>query len=276
VIAYLRVSTARQGASGLGLEAQRAAIKAYAERKGEEILEEHVEVETGTSKRYRPALAMALKSAKRLGVTLVTAKLDRLARSVAAVCAIQQSGVKFIALDLPETENPLFLYVIAALAEYEARLISERTKAALAAKRARGWVPGKYSVWKPGHRERGPFTRWAQAVARDQDVAGYIGLLSETGHTQQQIAVRLNEEGKVTTTGCQWCHQQVGRVLRRRRETLQGVEGRIAQHRRATKRLRVERLRANAEEKAQKASIKYHEAKRARLAQEERDARDQG
>lgn len=199
IVAYLRVSTTRQGQSGLGLDAQRTSVAAYSTRTGLPILCEYVEVETGTGKRDRPQLLRAVKHAKEHGAVIVTAKLDRLARSVAAIVALKQAGVRFLALDLPESENPLFLYIIAAMAEYEAKLISERTKAALAAKRAGGWRPQVPDCWNREEigKANGERIRNA-ALARDRGVAGYVMALIDHESTHAEIAERLNDEGFLT------------------------------------------------------------------------------
>ena len=140
-------------------------------------------------------LVQAIEEARRLGVPIVTAKLDRLARSVSAICAIRESGVRFVALDLPETENPLFLYVVAALAEYEAKLISERTKAALAAKRARGWKQQPPVPFTPAAAAKGQLVSWTRAVAREQKMAAHAETLLELGLSLDKVAERLNAEG---------------------------------------------------------------------------------
>ncbi len=137
-IAYYRVSTARQGQSGLGLEAQQAAVAAFCEP-----IETYTEVETG-KRSDRPELQRAIAACKRMGATLVVAKLDRLARNVAFVSTLMESGVEFVACDNP-TANRLTVHILAAVAEDEARRISERTKAALAAYKARGGTLGNPS-----------------------------------------------------------------------------------------------------------------------------------
>ena len=130
LITYTRVSTQRQGQSGLGLEAQQAAIEAYAKGAGGEVAGAYTEVESG-KRADRPELAKAVAHAKRVKGTLVIAKLDRLARNVAFVSRIMESGVDFVACDNPHA-NRLTIHILAAVAEDEARRISERTKAALA------------------------------------------------------------------------------------------------------------------------------------------------
>lgn len=136
VVAYLRVSTARQGASGLGLEAQRAAVQGFAAAGDHNIVSELVEVESG-GKADRPQLATALAMCRLHRATLVIAKLDRLARNVAFIANLMDGGVEFIACDMPHA-NRVTLHLLAAIAEHEREMISQRTKAALAAAKARG------------------------------------------------------------------------------------------------------------------------------------------
>ena len=129
-VAYYRVSTVKQGQSGLGLEAQKAAVLVHARSQDLVLSSEFTEVETGTRKKRRPQLEAALEQTKRIGGVLLIAKLDRLARNVAVVAALMESGVRFVAVDMPEADN-LTIHVMAAVAEREAQLISSRTKAAL-------------------------------------------------------------------------------------------------------------------------------------------------
>src|SRR3954471_7798 len=135
-VSYLRVSTAMQGASGLGLEAQREAIDRHVRQAGGKLLSEHIEIESG-KKNDRPEIAKALAAARAKRATLIIAKLDRLARNVAFISNLMESGVDFVAVDLPQA-NRLTVHILAAVAEHEAKMISERTKAALAAAKARG------------------------------------------------------------------------------------------------------------------------------------------
>ncbi len=135
-IAYLRVSTDKQGHSGLGIEAQRKAVNDYLDGGHWQLLAEHVEIESG-KRSDRPQLAAALAHAKATGATIVIAKLDRLARNVAFISNLMESGVEFVAADMPMA-NRLTVHVLAAVAEHEQKMISQRTKAALAAAKARG------------------------------------------------------------------------------------------------------------------------------------------
>src|SRR6188472_1092287 len=140
-IAYLRVSTQRQQRSGLGIEAQRATIARFAEAEGLTIIGEYVEAETGKGSDAldrRPQLAAALAAAKAAKCSVVVSKLDRLSRDVAFVAGLMAQRVPFIVAELGRDADPFMLHLYAALAEKERRLIAERTKAALAAKRAAG------------------------------------------------------------------------------------------------------------------------------------------
>src|SRR4051794_33128778 len=134
-IAYYRVSTDRQGCSGLGLDAQRAAVASYLAGR-EPLLAEYTEIESG-KKNDRPQLAVALGECHRRRARLVIAKLDRLARNVHFISGLMESGVDFVAVDMPEA-NRLTLHILAAVAEHEREMISRRTKEALAAAKARG------------------------------------------------------------------------------------------------------------------------------------------
>lgn len=136
IVTYTRVSTRRQGMSGLGLEAQESAIQNYIQENSSEVIGEFVEVESG-KKSNRPELAKAIALAKKTNSRLGVAKLDRLARNVHFISGLLESKVDFVALDFPEATT-FTLHIMAALAEQEARLISERTKAALAAAKRRG------------------------------------------------------------------------------------------------------------------------------------------
>ena len=136
-IGYIRVSTKRQGRSGLGLEAQQQALADYQREHGGRVLATYKEVETGKSADNRPELARAIAHAKRSGATLVVAKLDRLSRNAAFLLTLQSAGLPMVFLDLPGA-NEFTVGVMALVAQHEARLISERTKAALQAYKRRG------------------------------------------------------------------------------------------------------------------------------------------
>src|SRR5437588_13124574 len=140
-VAYYRVSTARQGKSGLGIEAQKAAIQRFAEAEGIELVGEHVEVETGKGSDAldrRPELAAALAQARKAKCPVLVAKLDRLSRDVHFISGLMTHRVPFVVAELGADADPFMLHLYAALAEKERALISARTRAALAAKKAQG------------------------------------------------------------------------------------------------------------------------------------------
>ncbi|WP_081974453.1 recombinase family protein [Sphingomonas taxi] len=220
IVAYLRVSTARQGASGLGLEAQRAAVQGFAAAGGHTIVAELVEVESG-SKADRPQLAAALAMCRLHRATLVIAKLDRLARNVAFIANLMDGGVEFVACDMPHA-NRLTLHLLAAIAEHEREMISQRTKAALAAAKARGVKLG--NPMGAGHLKAGAKYAASLSVARRADkvrsndlaVAGIIAELSAAEHSNDvAIARGLNERGVPSPRGMVWSRGQVARTITR-------------------------------------------------------------
>lgn len=217
IVAYYRVSTDRQGQSGLGLEGQEQALQAFARQSGGKILKSFKEVESGKRK-DRPELAKALAHAKRSGAVLAIAKLDRLARNVHFVSGLMESGVDFVACDNP-TANKLTVHILSAIGEHEAEQISQRTKAALAAYKARG---GKLGASLPQCRNldrearlKGSKATKAIATEAYADLAPMILEWSKEGMTQRAIADRLNSEGHVTRTGKPWSNVQVMRVIKR-------------------------------------------------------------
>src|SRR5262245_2711635 len=149
-VAYYRVSTDRQGKSGLGLDAQKKAVLDYLNGGSWELVAEHTEIESGKNNE-RPALTKAIEACRRHKATLVIARLDRLSRNVAFIAALMDSGVAFVAVDNPHA-NKLTVHILAAVAEHEREMISERTKAALAAAKARGKRLGK--IGRASCRER--------------------------------------------------------------------------------------------------------------------------
>ena len=161
-VSYLRVSTKRQGESGLGLEAQRAAVETFLNGGSWQLVEEHVEVESGKDDHNRPALHKALEACKVYGATLVIAKLDRLSRDAHFLLGLQKAGVKFVAADMPEA-NEMVVGIMALVAQAERRMITERTKAALAggqgarqAARAAEGAPRSRRCRRPAPRARRP------------------------------------------------------------------------------------------------------------------------
>jgi DNA invertase Pin-like site-specific DNA recombinase len=217
-ISYLRVSTAQQGRSGLGIEAQRQAVADWLNGGRWELVAEYVEVESG-KRDDRPQLDAALKACRAHRAVLVIAKLDRLARNVAFVSRLMESGVEFIVADMPKV-NRLTIHILAAVAEAEADLISARTKAALAAAKARGKVLGGT---RPGAAERGQQVAalgraalQAKAAARDADLQPVLRELAAAGITSQAgIARALTARGIETARKGRWSNVQVGALQRR-------------------------------------------------------------
>lgn len=203
-ITYLRVSTQQQGQSGLGLEAQRAAVRRYTE--AGEVLAEYIEVESGR-KASRPELEQALAHARRAKATLIIAKLDRLARNVYFVSKLLRDGVDFIACDNPHA-NKVMIQMMAVFAEFEADQISQRTRAALAAARARGVKLG-------GPDPRGAARRWSEQRAEANAPARAAAqALHEQGKTLLEVAAGLQAKGILTPRGLRsWSPKQVSRLL---------------------------------------------------------------
>ncbi len=196
LVAYYRVSTERQGQSGLGLDAQRSAVAAYVA--GRNLLDEFVEVESGR-KDNRPELAAALALCRQKRAVLVIAKLDRLARSVAFISNLMESGVEFVAVDMPQA-NRLTLHILAAVAEHEREMISQRTRAALAAARARGTKLGNP---RPDM-ARVTFIASKQAAIFRESVTPLVRTLRAEGRTLRAIAAELNARGIKSARGCLW------------------------------------------------------------------------
>jgi DNA invertase Pin-like site-specific DNA recombinase len=217
-VAYCRVSTTRQGKSGLGIEAQRAAVQRFAEAEGIEIIAEHVEVETGKGTDAldrRPELAAALARARKAKCPILVAKLDRLSRDVHFISGLMAHRVAFIVAELGADCDPFMLHLYAALAEKERVLISQRTKAALAAKKAAGAKLGN-----PRAAETVGKAHAANRAAADQFAANVLpivrtiqatGISSFTG-----IAEALNVRGIRTARGGAWHASTVRNLLSRR------------------------------------------------------------
>ncbi len=220
-INYYRVSTAKQGRSGLGLDAQRAAIDAFCAARGCQQLGEYVEIESG-KRDDRPKLAEALHHAKVTGGTLVIAKLDRLSRNMAFLAALQDAGTKFVAADMPEA-NELTIHIMAAMAQAERKAISKRTKEALAQAKAKGAKLGNPMGAKAFGEHRGNDAAVeaikAKARAFASDVAPIITAIRKDGHTTlRAIAGELNARGIMTARGGRWAAQSVSDVIRATQE----------------------------------------------------------
>lgn len=225
LVAYYRVSTTKQGQSGLGMEAQQSDVERHVEQSACDLIASYTEVETGKkhSLDNRPALRKAIAHAKRSKATLVVAKLDRLVRSTVVCSLLKTSGVRFVACDNPNA-NELTIDILAAVAEDEVRRISARTKAALAAYKARGGVLGAARPECRGNLSeaaRAKGTRLAADArirnAREaySDLLDYMVELAEDGSSLREIAAALNAEGHTTRRGMPWNPMQVKRILER-------------------------------------------------------------
>jgi len=214
-IAYYRVSTQKQGRSGLGLDAQRKAVKDHLNGGRWKLLSEAVEIESG-KRNDRPKLAEALSLCRLHRATLIIAKLDRLARNVHFISGLMESGVEFEAVDMPQA-NRLTVHIMAAMAEHEARAISDRTKAALAAAKARGTRLGGRQWAVESVSERGNHAsaqvRAKAAAKRAADVQPIIEAIKAEGVTSLNgIAASLNERGIPAARGGQWSAMQIKRL----------------------------------------------------------------
>lgn len=220
-VAYYRVSTQKQGASGLGLEAQREAVSRFLNGGASGLLGEFIETETGKGANAldkRPQLRAALEACRKIGAKLVIAKLDRLARNVHFITTLMEAAkgngkgaVKFVACDMPDA-NDLTIHLMAAFAEHEAKRISERTKEALIIAKKRGVVLGA-----KGAANLRPNIAARQADADDfaERLRGLVDGFKLRGLTQRQMVCELNQLGVRTSNGAEWSLVQLQRVLAR-------------------------------------------------------------
>jgi len=211
-VGYYRVSTQAQGRSGLGLDAQRKAVAGYIDSVGGELVAEYQEVESG-GKAERPKLQAALRYCRAKRAMLVIAKLDRLARNVHFISQLMESGVEFIAADMP-TANKLTIHIIAAMAEYEKDIISQRTKASLSAARIRGVRLGNPNVGSMSEKGVAANKRQADEFALKTMTA--INALRASGiKTYSRLATALEASGIRTQRGGQWSATGVSNVIHR-------------------------------------------------------------
>jgi DNA invertase Pin-like site-specific DNA recombinase len=215
-VSYLRVSTDRQGKSGLGLEAQRNAVTDFLNGGHWSLVKEFQEIESG-KRTDRPELAKAVQACRAYGAKLVIAKLDRLSRDAHFLLGLEKAGVDFVAADLPNA-NRLTVGIMAMVAEEERRMISKRTKDALAAAKRRGTKLGGDRGVIPSKKARamGVEALRARADAKAADLAPIIRELQVAGKTSlRAIAAALNEAGIPTARGGEWSSPQVMRILER-------------------------------------------------------------
>lgn len=219
IVAYLRVSTSRQGQSGLGLDAQWSAIQTYASSSGGTVIERFTEVESGKTNN-RPELMKALRLAKLTGAVLVIAKLDRLSRNAAFLLTLRDSGVRFVAADMPDA-NDLTVGIMALVAEQERQAISRRTKEALKIAKERGTVLGNPNGAAALRRAKkgnaaGILSIKAAADHRAEQLREVVDTLIAEGHTTLgAIADELNQRGMLTPRGGRWHRSSVRNLMQR-------------------------------------------------------------
>lgn len=206
-VAYYRVSTKKQGASGLGLDAQKMQVQSFTKNCTDCILAEFTEVESG-KKDDRGELQKAIETAKAAGATLLIAKLDRLSRNAGFIFALRDSGVNFVCADMPEA-NTLTIGIFAVMAQHERELISSRTKAGLQAAKARGKKLGKPANLTDAARAKAEAVRVKKARNGNAQALELIGLYRKNGLTFRQIVDKLNAGGYKTNRGNNWAVSSV-------------------------------------------------------------------
>ena len=215
-VAYLRVSTQKQGYSGLGLEAQREIIHNHLH--DTTLIAEFVEVESGR-KSDRPKLKEALALCRKDGATLIVAKLDRLARSVSFLSNLLESDVEIVFCDFPQA-NKMVLHIISAISQYEAELIAARTKASLQAKKARGFKLGNPEHLLEKHQVAIPNSIRTCRVKADNNpnnkrAVAMLRILVKENRSYSEMANILNQEGFVTSRGCSFTKSTVYKLIKR-------------------------------------------------------------
>jgi DNA invertase Pin-like site-specific DNA recombinase len=217
-VAYIRVSTAQQGRSGLGIEGQRDAIQQFAAAEGLELIEEFIEIETGKGADAldrRPQLAASLSAARRLGCPVIVAKLDRLSRDVAFIAGLMAQRVPFIVAELGSNPDPFMLHLWAALAEKERNVIAQRTRDALARAKANGAQLGNRTNLAEAQAS-GRQVQVDQAFVRAANLIPVIREIQTAGcSTLREIAAVLNRRGIQTPRGGDWTAMAVKRVIDR-------------------------------------------------------------
>lgn len=217
-VAYYRVSTQRQGQSGLGLDAQQAAVLAYLNGGNWKLVDSFTEIESGKRSDNRPQLQAAMTAARIRNATLIIAKLDRLSRDAHFLLGLQKCGVDFVCADMPNA-NGMTVGILAIVAQHEREQISARTKAALEAAKARGQkLGGKPESLRNQDigSKRGNESKSAKASARAVDLRPQIEDLRASGQASlRQIATGLNGRGIVAPRGGEWSATQVRSLLQR-------------------------------------------------------------
>ena len=215
-VSYLRVSTQKQGHSGLGLEAQREIIRNYLHEKTP--ITEFIEVESGR-KKDRPKLKEALDLCRKTGATLIVAKLDRLARNVCFLSSLLETDVEIIFCDFPQA-NKMVLHILSAISQYEAELTASRTKSALAAKRARGYKLGNPEHLLDKHQQAIQNSIMTCKTKADNNpnnkrAVAMLRTLVKEEHSLKEMADILNREGFVTSKGACFSKATVYKLIKR-------------------------------------------------------------
>jgi DNA invertase Pin-like site-specific DNA recombinase len=216
-VAYYRVSTAQQGQFGFGVEAQRAAVQDYVAANLGFLVAEFSEIMSGR-KDSRPELAKALSMCRIAHSMLVIARLDRLSRDVEMIARLMESGLEFVAVDFPHA-NRFTIHILAAVAEYESRLISERMNQIIAARRERGAKVGHFAGslprrFPPGCQEASALVRQARSEARAQDLAPLVWKAIAEGKSLSVIADEFNETGVTPPQHAPWAKNSIWRITR--------------------------------------------------------------
>jgi DNA invertase Pin-like site-specific DNA recombinase len=219
-VCYYRVSTADQGKSGLGLDAQKKTVEDFLNGNGHEIVGEYTEIESG-GKNDRPELQNAITACELKGARLIVAKLDRLSRDLHFITQLQQSGTRFVIAEMPDATE-LTIHIYASIAQHERKVIGQRTKAALAQLKDKGVKLGNPCLEK-GEQIPGSGDTTNARAARIKTtgeyalkMAPFIEEMKAQGHTSlRQIAAALNAEGYKTVTGKEWQAMAVSQVIKR-------------------------------------------------------------
>ena len=207
-VAYYRVSTAKQGIDGYGMDAQKVDVQHYVSNQSGELIDNFIEVESG-AKTNRVQVWKAIEVCKKLKATLVIAKLDRLGRNVSFISSLMESGVDFIACDMPNASR-FELHIRAAVAEEERRMISQRVKDGLAAAKRRGVKLGGYRGALKKHNNNNK----TKSIEFAESVRPHFELMVKQALSQRSMANQLNTFGIKTSTGKRWSNVQVGRVIK--------------------------------------------------------------
>jgi len=216
-IAYYRVSTAKQGQSGLGLEAQQSAVSGYLNSKSGELLAEYTEVQSGKKDENRPELQAALRQCRLSGATLLIAKIDRLSRNPAFLINLQDSSTNFVCVDMPEANN-FTVGILACMAGYYRQQISDNTKAALKAAKAKGVKLGnpRLDEFRNTDTTNARAAKISKAKQRNADILSIIGEMRDSAGNAlslRDLTAMLNDAGYRTARGKEWHPTSVSRVL---------------------------------------------------------------